>query len=141
MNRREMLKTTAIAASAAALSPHAGVAQSADYTEPAEESKGLTAYLKDNRILFRYANLPVMSYRASSDNKYLYFYPLAGPKSGFSLTTESALPYPYHRGLWVACDPLNGGNYWADNGLEFGQLWRRSPVAHSRLWSPLSFTI
>ena len=38
------------------------------------------------------------------------------------MTTESSLPYPHHRGLWLGCDPLNGGNYWADNGLESGQI-------------------
>ena len=39
-----------------------------------------------------------------------------------SLTTESALPYPHHRGLWLGCDPVNGGNYWADNDLATGQI-------------------
>jgi hypothetical protein len=118
MNRKEMIRTTDIAASAAALSPLAKVVKSADYTEPVEESKGLAAYQKDSQIHIPYDNLPVLSYRASSNNQYPYFYPLAGPKSELSLTTESSRPYPHHRRLWMACDPLNGGNYWADNGLE-----------------------
>ena len=98
------------------------LAYGADYTAPVKESKGLTAYQKDQRILVRYDNSPVLSYRASSDAKYPYFYPLAGPKSGLSLTTESSLPYPHHRGLWLGCEPLNGGDYWADNGLASGQI-------------------
>jgi hypothetical protein len=128
VNRREMLHNSVIAASALILMPLSRLAYGIDYNEPVEESKGLTAYQKDNRILVRYNNLPMMSYRSGSDNKYPYFYPLAGPKSGLSLTTESALPYPHHRGLWMACDPLNGGNYWADNGLEFGQIKSRKLV-------------
>ncbi len=122
MNRREMLRTSVVATSALALSPRPTLTWGADYQEPVEESKGLTAYQKDGRILIRYENLPVLSYRTSSDAKYPYFYPLAGPQSGLSLTTESSLPYPHHRGLWMGCDPLNGGNYWADNGLESGQI-------------------
>jgi len=32
------------------------------------------------------------------------------------------LPYPHHRGLWLGCEPLNGGDYWADNGVKSGQI-------------------
>jgi len=122
MNRRELLRTSVVATSALAFSRMATLALGADYTKPVKEAKGLTAYQKDSRILVRYENLPILSYRAGSDAKYPYFYPLAGPKSGLSLTTESALPYPHHRGLWLGCDPVNGGNYWADNGLTSGQI-------------------
>lgn len=122
MNRREMMRTTIMAASALAFSHIPTLTFAGDYKEPVKESKGLTAYQKDERILIRYENLPVLCYRAGSDAKYPYFYPLAGPRSGISLTTESSLPYPHHRGLWMGCDPLNGGNYWADNGLESGQI-------------------
>ena len=122
MNRREMIRTSVMATSALAFSHIPSLTFGADYTEPVEGSKGLTAYQKDGRILIRYDNLPVLSYRTSPDAKYPYFYPLAGPKSGLSLTTESSLPYPHHRGLWMGCDPLNGGNYWADNGLKSGQI-------------------
>ena len=122
MNRRTMMRTSAAAASALAFPRLPRRALGADFTEPVEASKGLTAYQKDGRILVRYDNLPVLAYRAAADAKYPYFYPLAGPRSGLSLTTESSLPYPHHRGLWMGCDPLNGGNYWADNGLKSGQI-------------------
>jgi len=122
MNRREMLRASVVAGSALAFSQISHVAYGADYTAPVKGSTGLTAYQKDQRILIRYDNSPVLSYRANSDAKYPYFYPLAGPKSGLSLTTESSLPYPHHRGLWLGCQPLNGGDYWADNGPESGQI-------------------
>jgi hypothetical protein len=86
------------------------------------EAAGLTAYLKDDSLQIRFDNLPLVAYRAQPSLKYPYFCPLNGPASGLSLTTESSLPYPHHRGLWLGCDPLNGGNYWADNGLESGQI-------------------
>jgi hypothetical protein len=93
-----------------------------DYTKPVPEAKGLTAYLKDAQVQVRWNNMPLTSYRATPSQKYPYFYPLNGLASGTSLTTESSLPYPHHRGLWLGCEPLNGGNYWADNGLESGQV-------------------
>ena len=93
-----------------------------DYTKPVPEAKGLTAYLRDAQVQVRWNNMPLASYRATPSQKYPYFYPLNGLASGTSLTTESSLPYPHHRGLWLGCEPLNGGNYWADNGLESGQI-------------------
>lgn len=122
INRREMLRSSLMATSALALSQIPSTSHSADFTEPVSASLGLTAYQKDQRILVRYNNSPVLSYRAGSDAKYPYFYPLSGPRSGLSLTTESSLPYPHHRGLWMGCEPLNKGNYWADNGTESGQI-------------------
>jgi hypothetical protein len=122
LTRREMLRASVMATSALALAQLPSISFGADFTKPVKESEGLTAYQRDQRILVRYDNIPVLSYRASSDAKYPYFYPLSGPKSGLSLTTESALPYPHHRGLWLGCEPLNGGDYWADNGLKSGQI-------------------
>jgi hypothetical protein len=97
-------------------------ARAIDYTEPVPEAKNLTAYLKDQAIQVRWQNLPLTVYRAGHSQKYPYFHPLNGPLSGLSLTTESSLPYPHHRGLWFSCDPVNGGNYWADDGLTTGQV-------------------
>jgi hypothetical protein len=111
-----------MATSALAMSQIPSLSHGADFTKPVKESMGLTAYQNDQRILVRYDNSPVLSYRASSDSKYPYFYPLAGPKSGLSLTTESSWPYQHHRGLWLGCEPVNGGDYWADNGIASGQI-------------------
>jgi len=118
MQRRDFLR--GIAASTTSLIPSFGL--SADFTKPVPEADGLTSYQKDGSIQVRRDNLPALAYRAQSSLKYPYFSPLNGPVSGLSLTTESSLPYPHHRGLWLGCDPLNGGNYWADNGLASGQI-------------------
>lgn len=93
-----------------------------DYTKPVPEAKGLTAYLNGANVLVRLNNMPLTSYRAHESLKYPYFCPVNGPVSGMSLTSESALPYPHHRGLWLGCQPLNGGDYWGDNSLERGQI-------------------
>ncbi len=120
ITRRTALKAGLAAGLTAASWPHR--AQAIDYTQPVEEAKGLTAYLKDGEVQLRWENMPLMVYRAKPAQKYPYFYPLNGLGSGMSLTTESALPYPHHRGLWLGCEPMNGGDYWADNGLESGHI-------------------
>jgi len=97
-------------------------ARAIDYTKPIPEAEGLTAYLNGSNVLIRYNNMPLTAYRAGNSLKYPYFCPVSGPVSGISLTSESALPYPHHRGLWLGCDPVNGGNYWADNSLDTGQI-------------------
>lgn len=123
MQRRQLLQAAIAAPAAWALwqvSPNAATA--IDYTKPVPEAEGLTAYQKDGSIQVRLDNLPLLAYRAQASLKYPYFGPLNGPVSGLSLVAESAEPYPHHRGLWLGCDPVNGGNYWADNGLESGQI-------------------
>jgi hypothetical protein len=122
-SRRTFLRSAAAVVAAPALGSIAARSSlGVDFPKPAPEAAGMTAYLKDDSLQIRYDNLPLVAYRAQSSLKYPYFCPLNGPASGLSLTAESALPYPHHRGLWLGCDPLNGGNYWADNGLESGQI-------------------
>ncbi|MFC1596964.1 PmoA family protein [Planctomycetota bacterium] len=127
MNRqisRRQLLTSAVAAPVAIAFSHGGMdtAFAVDHAEPVPDSKGLTVYQNGANILIRLDNLPVLGYRAHPTLKYPYFCPLNGPVSGASLSSESALPYPHHRGLWLGCDPVNGGNYWADNDLATGQI-------------------
>jgi hypothetical protein len=97
-------------------------AKAIDYPQPVPEAEGLTSYRNGSNLLIRWNNLPVLGYRAHSTLKYPYFSPLNGPVSGISLVSESALPYPHHRGLWLGCDPLNGGDYWSDGPLERGRI-------------------
>lgn len=120
MDRRRAIKLSLAAGIAAATTPQKLSAK--DYKKPVPEAKGLTAYLRDAQVQLRWNNKPLTVYRATPSQKYPYFYPLNGLESGTSVTTESALPYPHHRGLWLGCEPLNGGNYWADNGPESGQV-------------------
>lgn len=60
-------------------------------------------------------------YKYAGDQKYPYFYPVNGPRSGESVTTESSEPYPHHHSLFFGCDEVNGGNYWQE-GLDRGQI-------------------
>ena len=123
MHRRQLLQAAMAAPAAWALCQATPkTAAAVDYAKPVPEAEGLTAYQKDGSIQIRLDNLPLLAYRASASLKYPYFSPLNGPVSGLSLIAESAEPYPHHRGLWLGCDPVNGGNYWADNGLESGQI-------------------
>jgi hypothetical protein len=123
ITRRDLLKASlGIAATGAAINMANTPTHAADFAKPVPSAAGLTAYQKDGNIQLRLDNLPVLTYRTAPTIKYPYFYPLNGPLSGTSLTTESCLPYPHHRGLWLGCDPVNGGNYWADNGLVSGQI-------------------
>ncbi len=120
MKRRTAIKLTVAAGVIAATVPQKLLA--IDYLKPVPESFGLTSYLKDGQVQIRWNNIPLVAYRANQSVKYPYFYPLNGLASGTSLTTESSLPYPHHRGLWLGCQPLNGGDYWADNGPDSGQI-------------------
>ncbi len=90
------------------------------------QSNVLSAEQQDERIIVRIDNVTFTSYRYGDGQKYPYFYPLNGPASGVSVTTESSLPYPHHRSLWFACDRVNGGNYWQE-GNERGQIISRGP--------------
>lgn len=93
-----------------------------DYDKVPPGTEKLTGAQTSGLILFRWNNRPIAVYRAHSSQKYPYFYPLSGPVSGVSLLAESALPYPHQRGLWLGCQPLNGGDYWGDTKLDTGQI-------------------
>ncbi|MBK5290977.1 MAG: PmoA family protein [Acidobacteriia bacterium] len=99
-----------------------GLARAVDYDKPPPGTEKLTAQQSEGLMLFRWNNRPIGVYRAHSSQKYPYFYPLAGPATGLSLVAESALPYPHHRGLWLGCQPMNGGDYWGDTTLDTGQI-------------------
>lgn len=123
LNRRRWI-TESVAAPVAGLLTVASAPplKAVDYDKPVPGSEKLTAYQNGGQILVRWNNRVLCGYRSHSDQKYPYLYPLAGPVSGVCLTAESALPYPHHRGLWLGCQPLNGGDYWGDGALEQGQI-------------------
>ncbi len=121
--RRSFLKLSALAAAL----PLAGrLPASAQAAKPAEDTSGLTTYELGPQIWIRLNNRPLTCYRAHRSQKYPYFYPLAGPASGLSLTDETTLPYPHHRSLFFGCDRVNGGNYWQE-GYETGQILSTGP--------------
>jgi len=61
------------------------------------------------------------TYKFARDQKYPYLYPVAGPVTGESVTTESSNPWPHHHSLFFGCDKVNGGNYWQNSNDE-GQI-------------------
>ena len=93
--------------------------QAAGSTAPAMSAERL-----DDRIVVRVKNQTFTSYRFGAGQKYPYFYPVNGPLSARTITTESAMPYPHHRSLFFGCDKVNGGNYWQE-GNEQGQIVSR----------------
>lgn len=66
------------------------------------------------------------SYKHEASQKYPYLWPVAGPLSGESVTTESSEPFPHHSSLFFACDRVNGANYWQE-GNERGQILSQGP--------------
>src|SRR5690606_32509560 len=67
-----------------------------------------------DRIRITHSGRLVTEYRYAENQKYPYFYPVVGPRSGESVTTESSEPYPHHHSLFFGSDYVNGGNYWQD---------------------------
>ena len=129
LSRRAMLAHAASAVAATSwILPGQDSASGKDFNELPSEAAGLTGYLGDRQVFVRWNNAIVISYRAHNSLKLPYFGPLIGPASGCSLTTESSVPYPHHRGIWLGCDPLNGGDYWSDGSLDDGQIVSSGPV-------------
>jgi hypothetical protein len=97
---------------------------------PAKEAQSgkprLTVYQDGPHIWVRLGSRVLTAYRAHPTQKYPYFFPLMGPRSGLSLTTESSLPWPHHRSLFLGCDQVNGGNYWQDVAAR-GQIVSQGP--------------
>jgi hypothetical protein len=123
--RRDFLKLSLAAAAAPLAAQKPAWRPAAQSKLPADADK-LTTYQVGPQIWVRWANHLLTSYRAHPSQKYPYMYPVAGPLSGLSLTTETSLPYPHHRSLLLACDHVNGGNYWQED-LPSGQILSNGP--------------
>ncbi len=102
--------------------------------QPPDGAENLTIYheaeiggeVRGPHVWLRWNNEVLTSYRAHPKQKYPYFYPLAGPVSGLSMTAETALPWPHHRSLYFSCDRLNRANFW-QQGLDRGQIVSTGP--------------
>jgi len=121
MNRRHFVRLSAAASAALPAAFALESTPAAAQTRSAPDSEELTHYQIGPHIWLRWNNEPLTSYRAHPTQKYPYFFPVMGPVSGLSLTSESSLPWPHHRSLFFGCDKVNGGNYW-QNALEDGQI-------------------
>jgi hypothetical protein len=69
---------------------------------------------------------PFTAYKFAASQKYPYFWPVNGPATGASVTTETSEPYPHHHSLFFGCDRVNGGNYWQEVN-ERGQILSQGP--------------
>jgi hypothetical protein len=65
-------------------------------------------------------------YKFSGSQKYPYFWPVNGPLTGTSITTETSEPYPHHHSLFFGCDRVNGGNFWQEANDQ-GQILSQGP--------------
>jgi len=81
----------------------------------------VTAKLDKDQIVVTIDSKVFTCYKFSDSQKYPYFWPVNGPISGKSITTETSEPYPHHHSLFFGCDRVNGGNYWQDVN-ERGQI-------------------
>jgi len=124
ISRRNFV-TTSIAATSAFVAQRTAVTK-AETTAQGGNISGISAYQIGPQIWVRWQNKLLTSYRAHPSQKYPHLYPLAGPTTGLSLTSETSLPYPHHRSMMFACDRVNGGNYW-QQGFEHGQIISDGP--------------
>jgi len=111
----------------------------------AGSGRTLRAEQLEDRIRVTVDGELLTEYRYARDQKYPYFYPVVGPRSGQSVTTETSEPYPHHHSLFFGSDRVNGGNYWQDS-LSRGQIVAQETriveaegeevvITQSNLWS------
>jgi hypothetical protein len=127
VNRRTARREFLVQSLAACAAPALLASEARAQIKPLPGSDKLTAYQVGPQVWIRWADSLVTSYRAHPTQKYPYFYPLTGPVSGLSLTTESGSSYPHHRSLLFACDRVNGANYWQGD-VPAGQIVSKGPT-------------
>ncbi|UCG58230.1 MAG: PmoA family protein [Phycisphaerales bacterium] len=84
------------------------------------------AKLHEDRVVVSVDGKLFTCYKFAGSQKYPYFWPVNGPASGESITTETSEPYPHHHSLFFGCDRVNGGNYWQESN-ERGQIVSSGP--------------
>ena len=82
--------------------------------------------LEKEQVVITVSGKLFTSYKFAASQKYPYFWPVNGPATGTSITTETSEPYPHHHSLFFGCDKVNGGNYWQE-GNERGQILSQGP--------------
>ncbi len=88
--------------------------------------KPIMAKLEGDKVVVTIEGKLFTCYKFSKSQKYPYFWPVNGPASGKSITTETSEPYPHHHSLFFGCDRVNGGNYWQDTNAR-GQILSQGP--------------
>jgi len=102
-------------------------------------SPDVQAKLEDNKVVVTVDGKLFTCYRFDHSQKYPYFWPVMGPVSGQTVTTETSEPYPHHHSLFFGCDRVNGGNYWQE-GNERGQIISQGPKIVEPSGSKVVFT-
>lgn len=92
----------------------------------AAEPIHLKASMGKNQLNIEVGGSLFTSYKFAPDQKYPYFWPVNGPVSGKSVTTETSMPYPHHHSLFFGCDRVSGGNYWQEENVR-GQIISSGP--------------
>ncbi len=90
------------------------------------DSQQLAAKLEKGKVAVTVAGKLFTCYKFAPSQKYPYFWPVNGPVSGQSVTTESSEPYPHHHSLFFGCDRVNGGNFWQEEN-KYGQIVSQGP--------------
>ena len=101
--------------------------------------QNITAKLEKNHIAVTINGKLFTSYKFDAYQKYPYFWPVNGPASEMSVTTETSKPYPHHHSLFFGCDRVNGGNYWQESN-ERGQIVSQGPKLIKASGSRVIFT-
>jgi len=83
--------------------------------------QSLEARIEADKVVVTVADQLFTCYKFADSQKYPYFWPVNGPLSGQSITTETSEPYPHHHSLFFGCDRVNGGNYWQESNAR-GQI-------------------
>lgn len=99
----------------------------------------LSAAIVDDRVDIHVDGSFFTAYKFGGDQKYPYFWPVNGPASGETITTETSEPYPHHHSLFFGCDHVNDGNYWQDAN-ERGQILSQGPAIVESGGSRVVFT-
>ena len=104
-----------------------GILAPAEFCASAEAvSQEVAAKLEEDHVKVTVDGKLFTHYKFAASQKYPYFWPVNGPASGKSITTETSQPYPHHHSLFFGCDRVNGGNYW-QQGNERGQIVSAGP--------------
>jgi hypothetical protein len=125
--------------SAVSLAIGVAIAGAAAGAADAQTASRVRAEQLDDRIRVTVDGELFTEYKYAHDQKYPYFYPVAGPRTGESVTTESSEPWPHHRSLFFGADYVNGGNYWQDE-LERGQILAQETRLEAAAGEAVEFT-
>ena len=89
-------------------------------------SQNVSAKIEKDRVVVDVDGKMFTCYKFAGSQKYPYFWPVNGPLTGKSITTETSEPYPHHHSLLFGCDRVNGANFWQDVN-ERGQILSQGP--------------